>query len=147
MVTTHNHADHWGALAEVVAATGARTYAGASEAAAIGVPTDVGLRHGDTISLGDLDLEVIGLRGHTPDSIAIAWTEPNGRVHVFTGDSLFPGGVGRTTPETFPQLYDDVTSRLFDRYGDDTWIYPGHGWDTTLGAERPHLAQWQARGW
>jgi glyoxylase-like metal-dependent hydrolase (beta-lactamase superfamily II) len=77
----------------------------------------------------------------------VAWTDPQGRTHIFTGDSLFPGGVGRTTPETFPQLLDDVTVRLFDRFGDDTWIYPGHGWDTTLGAERPHLAEWRARGW
>ena len=147
VLTTHSHADHWGALAEVVSATGARTYAGASEAAGITVHTDVGLRHGDTVALGDLTLEVIGLRGHTPDSLAVAWTDPEGRTHIFTGDSLFPGGVGRTTPETFPQLLDDVTVRLFDRFGDDTWIYPGHGWDTTLGAERPHLAEWRARGW
>ena len=147
VLTTHAHADHWGALAAVVAATGARTHAGASEAASISVPTEVGLRHGDTIDLGGLTREVIGLRGHTPDSVAVAWREPGGRTHIFTGDSLFPGGVGRTTPDTFPQLLDDVTTRLFDRFDDDTWIYPGHGWDTTLGTERPHLAQWRARGW
>lgn len=147
VLTTHSHADHWGALADVVSATGARTYAGAAEAAAIGVPTDHGLRHGDTVLLGDLTLEVIGLRGHTPDSLAVAWTDPEGRTHIFTGDSLFPGGVGRTTGETFEQLLDDVTSRLFDRFGDDTWVYPGHGWDTTLGVERPHLDEWRARGW
>lgn len=147
VLTTHRHADHWGALADVVGATGARTYAGAEEAMAIAVPTDVGLHHGDTISLGDLKLDVIGLRGHTPDSLALAWTDPGERTHVFTGDSLFPGGVGRTTSETFEQLLDDVTARLFERFDDDTWIYPGHGWDTTLGTERPHLAEWQSRGW
>lgn len=147
VVTTHGHRDHWGALAEVVAATGAQTFAGADEAASIGVPTDVGLRHGDTVTVGDQVLEVISLRGHTPDSIALAWCDTTGGWHVFTGDSLFPGGVGRTTAETFGQLFADVNERIFDRFGDDTWIYPGHGWDTTVGAERPALADWQARGW
>ena len=147
VVTTHSHGDHWGALADVVESTGARTYAGAREAAAIGVATDVGLRHGDTVNVGDQSLEVIGLRGHTPDSIALAWADGIGKWHVFTGDSLFPGGVGRTTPETFAQLFADVNERIFNRFDDDAWIYPGHGWDTTVGAERPHLAEWQARGW
>ena len=147
VVTTHGHGDHWGALADVVESTGARTYTGAQEAAAIGVATDVGLRHGDTVHVGNQVLEVISLRGHTPDSIALAWCDLTGVWHVFTGDSLFPGGVGRTTSETFAQLFADVKGRIFDRFGDDTWIYPGHGWDTTVGAERPHLGEWQVRGW
>jgi glyoxylase-like metal-dependent hydrolase (beta-lactamase superfamily II) len=71
----------------------------------------------------------------------------DGSDHIFTGDCLFPGGVGRTTPEDFPQLYADVTTKVFDVFGDDTWIYPGHGWDTTLGAERPKLTEWRERGW
>ena len=72
-----------------------------------------------------------------------------GRVHLFTGDSLFPGGVGSTEqdPERFACLLDDVGARLFDRFDDATWVYPGHGSDTTLGAERPHLPAWRARGW
>jgi glyoxylase-like metal-dependent hydrolase (beta-lactamase superfamily II) len=60
----------------------------------------------------------------------------------------FPGGVGKTwEPGAFEQLLGDVTGRVFDAYGDDTVVYPGHGDDTTLGAERPHLAQWRERGW
>jgi glyoxylase-like metal-dependent hydrolase (beta-lactamase superfamily II) len=67
---------------------------------------------------------------------------------VFTGDSLFPGGVGKTwSPEDFTRLVDDVEARLFGILPDDTWVYPGHGKDTTLGAERPHLGEWRARGW
>jgi glyoxylase-like metal-dependent hydrolase (beta-lactamase superfamily II) len=62
--------------------------------------------------------------------------------------SLFPGGVGKTwQPGDFTQLLSDVTSRLFDLYPDSTVIYPGHGDDTTLGAERPHLVEWKERGW
>lgn len=62
---------------------------------------------------------------------------------------MFPGGVGNTKNEgqSFASLYADVTSRVFDRYDDETWVYPGHGGDTTLGAERPHLDEWHERGW
>jgi glyoxylase-like metal-dependent hydrolase (beta-lactamase superfamily II) len=59
-----------------------------------------------------------------------------------------PGGVGRIwSPRDFTSLVDDVEARLFGALPDDTWVYPGHGRDTTLGAERPHLAAWRARGW
>ena len=72
-----------------------------------------------------------------------------GHPHLFTGDSLFPGGVGNTFGDAaaFQQLVDDVENKLFARLPDDTWFYPGHGNDSTLGVERPHLAEWRARGW
>ncbi len=64
------------------------------------------------------------------------------------GPQGFPGGVGKThNPEDFDSLFADVTTKLFDRYPDDTVVYPGHGDDTTLGAERPQLPDWRARGW
>lgn len=101
------------------------------------------------MSVGTRRLDVIALRGHTPGSVALAWQETgDGRVHLFTGDSLFPGGVGKTTSaEDFASLLGDVRSRIFDHYGDDTIVYPGHGDNTTLGAERSHLDEWQERGW
>jgi glyoxylase-like metal-dependent hydrolase (beta-lactamase superfamily II) len=147
VVTTHQHSDHWQALAAVVGATGARTFAGEDDADAIPVPTDVRLRHGQTVQVGDVSLEVIHLRGHTPGSVALRYRDPSGTDHLFTGDALFPGGVGKTTRETFPQLFADVRDRVFDVMADDTWFYPGHGADSTLGAERPHLDEWRARGW
>lgn len=149
IVTTHQHWDHTRALAEIVAATGARTSAGADDADALPVPPDVRLSDGDTVTFGEITLDVIHLRGHTPGSVALAYPDPDGHAHIFTGDSLFPGGVGNTKNEgqSFESLYADVTSRIFDRYDDDTWIYPGHGADTTLGVERPHLAEWRERGW
>ena len=66
-----------------------------------------------------------------------------------TSDSLFPGGVGNTfgDADAFRSLIDDVEKKVFDRLPDETWFYPGHGDDSTLGAERPHLAEWRARGW
>ena len=62
---------------------------------------------------------------------------------------MFPGGVGNTQkdPERFTSLFNDVKAKLFDRLPDETWFYPGHGKDSTLGVERPALAEWQARGW
>lgn len=107
------------------------------------------MEHGDRISVGVVTLEVIHLRGHTPGSIALLYDGGGSEQHLFTGDSLFPGGVGNTwkDPDRFTQLYDDVVERVFDRLPDETWVYPGHGKDTTLGAERPSLPEWRARGW
>ena len=147
VVTTHSHGDHWQALPQVVDATGAQSIAHPLDAPNLPSRVDQLVDGGDSISVGDVTLSVIHLRGHTPGSIALLYDDPEGPPHVFTGDSLFPGGVGKTTPETFPQLIEDVTTRLFDALPDETWFYPGHGKDSTLGAERPHLAEWQSRGW
>ncbi|WP_433855820.1 MBL fold metallo-hydrolase [Streptomyces kronopolitis] len=149
VVTTHRHGDHWGALREVVGATGARTYAGRYDAEGIPVPTEVPVDDGDTITVGRVELTARHLVGHTPGSIALVYDDPHGAPHLFTGDCLFPGGVGNTfgSAENFARLIDDVERELFDRLPDETWVYPGHGNDTTLGAERPQLAQWRERGW
>ncbi|WTD02108.1 MBL fold metallo-hydrolase [Streptomyces albidoflavus] len=148
VVTTHRHGDHWQALAEVVAATGARTQAGRYDAEGIPVPTDVLLDDGDTVRVGRVELTVRHLVGHTPGSVALVYDDPHGHPHVFTGDCLFPGGPGRTTlPEEFDSLMGGLETKLFGVLPDETWVYPGHGNDTTLGVERPHLAEWRARGW
>jgi glyoxylase-like metal-dependent hydrolase (beta-lactamase superfamily II) len=147
VVTTHRHGDHWQALSSIVQHCGPLTYAHPLDAPEIPVETDILVRHGDYVSIGEVDLKVIHLRGHTPGSVALLYDDPEGPPHVFTADSLFPGGVGKTTPETFSQLLTDVEERLFDVLPDETWVYPGHGADTTLGAERPHLAEWRERGW
>lgn len=152
ILVTHEHADHVGALKALVEATGAPVVCGSADAEQISKRTGVTitdtLQHGDVLQVGDCELDVIGLRGHTPGSIALAYTPDNGRAHLFTGDSLFPGGVGGThSPSNFTSLIDDVTERIFAGFDDDTWVYPGHGGDTTLGVERPQLAEWRARGW
>lgn len=149
LVTTHQHWDHVRALKEVTLKHTPETYAGEDDAPALPVLPDHRLRHGDRIPFGQVTLDVIHLRGHTPGSVALAYDDPDGHVHLFSGDSLFPGGVGNTKDpgQSFESLYADVTERVFDVYDDATWVYPGHGSDTTLGAERPHLQEWRQRGW
>jgi len=151
IVTTHQHGDHWQALAEVHKHTGGETVAHPADADGIGVPASHLVRDGDVLTFGDASVSFIHLRGHTPGSVAVLYDAGGALAsapHLFTGDSLFPGGVGKTSsPATFTSLIDDVSERIFDRLPDATWVYPGHGADTTLGTERPHLGEWRQRGW
>ena len=150
IVTSHQHFDHWQALEALAQATGAPTAAHEIDADPLPVKPDRLLAGGDTVQVGELSFDVIHLRGHTPGSIALALNGPAAGdvTQLFTGDCLFPGGVGKTwQPGDFTQLLEDVTTRVFDVYGDSTVVYPGHGDDTTLGAERPSLAEWRERGW
>ncbi|MGX9899597.1 MBL fold metallo-hydrolase [Arthrobacter sp. SA17] len=149
IATTHQHWDHVRALPELVKTTGAMTAAGTEDAPELPVPVDVLLDHGDVGNFDGFDVTSVHLRGHTPGSVAFVYEDPAGPAHIFSGDSLFPGGVGNTQkdPERFKQLITDVTERLFAVYPDDTVVHPGHGKPTTLGAERPHLEEWRSRGW
>lgn len=155
VVTTHQHWDHHRALAAVVEATGADVAAGTPDADAIteqtGVPVTRRLEHGDTVAVGAARLQVLAIAGHTPGSIALVYDDPSegGHPHLFTGDSLFPGGVGATFGDqaAFTQLVDEVESKIFGTLPDATWVYPGHGGDTVLGTERPHVGEWRTRGW
>lgn len=151
IVTTHRHPDHIAALPAVARATGARLLTSVPDAVAIASATGVsleGLWDGDVVAVGDATLDVIGLVGHTPGGIALAFSPADGPATIITGDCLFPGGVGKTTnPTDFASLYNGVVTKIFDAFGDDTVILPGHGRPTTLGAERPSLAEWLDRGW
>lgn len=155
IATTHCHWDHVRALHELVQSTEAPTAAGRADATAIeaesGITTDRLLDHGDLIDIGGIRLKAVHLRGHTPGSIAYVLEGAGGDQSsiIFSGDSLFPGGVGNTgdDPERFESLITDVEDRLFSVYPDDTVVLPGHGAFTTLGAERPALAEWRDRGW
>ncbi|MDY3048249.1 MAG: MBL fold metallo-hydrolase, partial [Rothia sp. (in: high G+C Gram-positive bacteria)] len=139
LFTTHSHWDHIRARPAALEAWGPVTYCGAADSASIaeqeGVQVQVQLLGGEQLTLAGIDLEVIALRGHTPGSIALALRVPLGadanagqQVLLFTGDSLFPGGVGKTwSPEDFEQLFADVTERIFNRFDDRTLVLPGHG--------------------
>jgi glyoxylase-like metal-dependent hydrolase (beta-lactamase superfamily II) len=147
LVTTHRHPDHWQALGAVAGMFQTRQIAHPLDATELPIPMDQLVEHGDTIRFGRIELEVVHLRGHTPGSIALVYRGAD-RPHIFTGDSLFPGGPGKTAgPAEFGSLMDDLEERVFGQLPDETWVYPGHGDDTTLGAERPSIPEWRARGW
>jgi len=147
IATTHRHHDHVGALVEVQAATGARTVASPLDAPGLPLVVDQTLADGEVLTVGKMALRAIHLSGHTPGGLALFYDDPEGHGHLFSGDSLFPGGVGRTlSPQDFTALMDDVESKVFS-LPDETWVYPGHGADTTIGTERPQLPAWRSRGW
>lgn len=149
VATTHQHWDHVRALKELVGTTGVRTAAGKDDAEALPVPVDVLLEDGDVLPFNGFEVTAVHLRGHTPGSIAFVYRDPAGPAHIFSGDSLFPGGVGNTQKDEarFTSLLNDVSTKLFDAYPDETLVHPGHGKPTTLGVERPNLGEWRARGW
>lgn len=147
VVTTHQHWDHVRALEALLAASGAQHIAPAPDAPALPAPVDRVLEEGEVLDFEGLQLHAHILRGHTPGGLALA-CQIDETWHLFVGDSLFPGGVGKTdSSDDFAQLLDDVTTRIFDRYPDEAVVHPGHGTSTTLGQERPHLDEWRARGW
>jgi glyoxylase-like metal-dependent hydrolase (beta-lactamase superfamily II) len=147
IVTTHQHADHWQALPEMIAATGAPVAVHPLDAEPLPVTDYEPLEEGKTVTVGTCELEIIHLVGHTPGSVALIYRGAD-RSHLFTGDCLFPGGHGLTaTPDAHLSLMDDLEAKVFATLPDDTWFYPGHGNDSTLGAERPNLAEWRDRGW
>jgi glyoxylase-like metal-dependent hydrolase (beta-lactamase superfamily II) len=113
------------------------------------VVPDLLVKDGDAVTVGGHSLSVIHLVGHTPGSIALLWEDPAGPPQLFTGDSLFPGGPGNTwgNAEAFTSLMDDLERKVFGVLPDETLVHPGHGAGTTLGAERPSIPEWRARGW
>jgi len=149
IVETHGHWDHVQALAEVKEGSGAPVLAHPADAESLPVPADQLLQDGDTISVGECSLSVIHLEGHTPGSIALLYEGDPERPHLWSGDSLFPGGAGNTEKDAarFTTLMDDLERKVFGPLPDHTWVYPGHGKDTTLGAERASLPAWRERGW
>lgn len=152
ILTTHRHWDHVRALKEASEVLTDRTIAGVDDAEAIaeesGAAVTETVAHDDVLVVGGLSFACIALRGHTPGSIAFVLTDEDGHDVILSGDSLFPGGPGKTwSDEDFDSLMDDLEERVFARFGDDTLVLPGHGDGTTIGAERPSLPEWRARRW
>jgi glyoxylase-like metal-dependent hydrolase (beta-lactamase superfamily II) len=149
VVETHGHWDHVQALEDVVKATDAKVLAHPADAGDLPVPADRLVSDGDTVTVGQITLKVIHLDGHTPGSVALLYDADPAAPHLWSGDSLFPGGPGNTNKDAarFGRLMNDLEHKVFGPLPDATWVYPGHGMDTTVGAERPSLPQWRARGW
>ena len=143
VLQTNGHSDHVQALPELKAKLGVPVGVHPADAEMLPVAVDFFLNDGDTLSFGRQSLKVLHTPGHTPGGVCFLL----GR-HLFSGDTLFPGGPGNTWGDKvrFAQIIEAIRSKLFV-LPDDTVVYPGHGADTTIGRERPHLDEWIARGW
>jgi len=146
-VQTHGHPDHVRAWDGVRDQQHIPVWGHAGDDPLFPRPVDRLLEDGEVLAIGDLEVEVIHVPGHTPGSL-LYLVRGESRPHLFTGDTLFPGGHGKTrSPADHQQIMDGLEAKVFGRLPDETWVYPGHGDDTTLGAERPQLAEWRERGW
>lgn len=145
-VCTHGHWDHVRAWSGIAAA-GIPIWGHPADQERFPAPLDRDLVDGDVLVVGDLEVEVLHVPGHTAGSLCLL-TRGRTRSYLVSGDTLFPGGHGRTeTDEDHHLIMDGLERAVFDRLDDDTLVLPGHGDDTTLGRERPELAAWRARGW
>jgi glyoxylase-like metal-dependent hydrolase (beta-lactamase superfamily II) len=144
VIETHGHWDH----IQAVPAVRDAGYAVSVSAADAGMlPSyDLLLEDGAVLEVGRLRLETIANPGHTPGSVSFFLHDTP---LLFSGDTLFPGGPGNTKLEgaDFGTIIRSIEERLFSRFGPDTIVLPGHGKDTTIGAESPHLQEWIDRGW
>ena len=144
VIETHGHWDH----IQAVPAVRDAGYAVSVSAADAGMlPSyDLLLEDGAVLEVGRLRLETIANPGHTPGSVSFYLHDTP---LLFSGDTLFPGGPGNTKLEgaDFPTIIRSIEERLFSRFGPDTLVLPGHGNDTTIGNESPHLQEWIDRGW
>ena len=143
ILTTHGHHDHHDALDPVRQQLGVPGGIGTGDAGMLKTPPDFTISDGDTFRFGRHELRAIHTPGHTPGSTCFLLGK-----HLFTGDTLFPGGPGNTQkdPRRFSTIIESIRSRLFS-LPDETIVYPGHGNDTTIGTEKPHLQEWIDRGW
>jgi glyoxylase-like metal-dependent hydrolase (beta-lactamase superfamily II) len=141
IVQTHGHGDHVQALPDLKRQLSVPVYAHPGESYPVEI--DVKLTDGDLLRFGDRDTKVIHTPGHTPGGVCLL----SGR-HLISGDTLFPGGPGNTrgNKRDFAQIIESISAKLFV-LPDDTVVYPGHGDDTTIGTEKPHLQEWIDRGW
>lgn len=138
IVTTHAHASHTQALAHLVETTFASVVVHRDDADGMPVPPDRLVVDGEGVMVGETALTVLHLPGHSPGSIALLHTPSDGSApHLFSGDALLRGGPGSTPGEVErATLHEALRQRVFEALPDDTWVYPGHGPDTTVGRER-----------
>ncbi|MCH7606067.1 MAG: MBL fold metallo-hydrolase [Chloroflexi bacterium] len=131
ILITHRHQDHLLGFKEITSAVPAPVGIGTEDADALPSPPAIDLKQGDTVKFGKRELQVLATPGHTDGGRCFLYGK-----HLFSGDTLFPGGPGKTrSPEALMELLDSITKKLLV-LPDDTAVYPGHGDDTTIGKTR-----------
>ena len=144
VLETHGHWDH---IQAVPAVREAGYEVGVTAADAAMLPSyDFVLEDDSVIDVGRLRMRTIATPGHTAGSMCFV---VEGSPVLFSGDTLFPGGPGNTTfpGGDFTAIIRSIDDLLFRPLAADTLVLPGHGADTTIGIERPHLQEWVDRGW
>ncbi len=143
VLTTHGHKDHHQAFDPVRKALGVPGGIGEIDRDMLASPPDFTITEGDEFEFGGHKIVAMHTPGHTPGGTCFLIGK-----HLFSGDTLFPGGPGNTKSAMgdFPQIIESIRTRLFT-LPEDTLVYPGHGLDTTIGTEKPHLQEWIDRGW
>ena len=143
IVETHGHWDHIAAIPEM---RNAGYSVGVTQQDSSMLDSYDEIIDDDTvIEVGRLRLKTILTPGHTPGSMSF---KLEGAPVLFTGDTLFPGGAGATPgPKHFTEIMHSIEDRFYKVLDDDVLVLPGHGDDTTIGAEKPHFDEWVSRGW
>lgn len=140
LLLTHNHFDHTGALAELISKLNIPLAVHEADADGLSSPPEILLKDGDVVSFGEVMIEVIHTPGHTPGSLSFRTSQ-----YLFSGDTIFPGGPGRTeTPAAFKKIFNTISKKIMT-LPDNTKIYPGHGDSTVLEKERKEFAAFSSR--
>ena len=140
IIVTHRHGDHTAGLGEIKQGTGAPVASHPDDAPSLPVPTDFHLNDGDVFQVGKVQLLAVHTPGHTPGALCLLAGK-----HLFSGDTLFPGGPGNTgSPEAFRQVKNSITTKLLP-LSDETVVYPGHGEDGTIGQARQEIRIFDSR--
>ncbi|OGO20130.1 MAG: hypothetical protein A2Z15_03030 [Chloroflexi bacterium RBG_16_50_11] len=127
ILLTHDHYDHTGVMVSLRTRLKVPLATHLESSFQLKTPPEILLKDADILSLGNLKIEVLHTPGHTPGSLCFRIGK-----YLFAGDTIFPGGPGRTeTPEDFRQILASITEKIF-RLPDDTMIFPGHGDGTTV---------------
>ncbi len=140
IVITHRHGDHWVSVDDLKSATGAPVFCHEADREPYASVVDGVVADGDELSVGELRVRVLHTPGHTPGSVCLLVGE-----HLISGDTLFPGGPGRTgKPEELQQEIESITARLLT-LRDGTQVHPGHGADGTIGDSKREYAVFASR--
>lgn len=143
ILVTHGHRDHHENVAQLRDLVKAPVGIAEADRDMLSVPADFLIEDRQVFRFGPHGLVALHTPGHTPGSVSFLL-----HPHLFTGDTLFPGGPGKTATSigSFPTIIESIRSRLFT-LPEETIVYPGHGRNTVLAEEKPQLDSWIARGW